>query len=97
MDIYLKNASENDIIGASPLLAPLPTDIPDTYLETAEFDCLRDEGLLYAQRLREAGANVVLNQTSGTVHGYDFCLKSDISQESIKRRIYSLKKAFEKN
>lgn len=96
-DLYLKNASENDITDASPLLAPLPTEIPDTYLETAEFDCLRDEGLLYAQRLRKAGANVVLNQTSGTVHGYDFCLKSDISQESIKKRVHSLKKAFEKN
>lgn len=36
----------------------LPGDIPDTYIETAQFDCLHDEGILYAQKLKEAGAYV---------------------------------------
>ena len=35
--------------------------IPQTYIETAEYDCLHDEGVLYAERLREAGANVDLD------------------------------------
>ena len=36
----------------------LPTEIPKTYIETAQFDCLHDEGLLYAEKLKQAGVDV---------------------------------------
>lgn len=72
----------------------LPDKIPPTYMETAEFDCLHDEGVLYAKKLREAGANVELNETKGTIHGYDSALQTQIVKTQIAKRIAFLKKCF---
>ncbi len=46
----------------SPLLAPesMLQHVPRTYLVSVEFDPLKDEGLLYAERLREAGVPVTV-------------------------------------
>lgn len=68
--------------------------LPLTYVETAEFDPLRDEGLAYAARLQAADVQVQVNETLGTVHGYDAMHKSDVSIENIDRRIAFLKSAF---
>lgn len=76
---------------ASPMHSSLPHNIPDTYIETAEYDCLHDEGVLYGKRLRETGANVTINETRGTIHGYDSALKTDIATRNIKKRIRFLR------
>jgi acetyl esterase len=39
-------------------------------ITVAEFDPLRDEGALYAQRLEQAGVQVTLIRAPGLVHGY---------------------------
>lgn len=78
---------------ASPMQAPLPEKIPTTYIETAEFDCLHDEGVAYAERLKNAGAEVELFETKGTPHGYDIASHSDVMKECMERRTAALKKA----
>lgn len=50
---YLQGANAAQRVEASPMTAQLRTPIPPAYIETAEFDCLHDEALLYAQRLRD--------------------------------------------
>jgi len=47
---------ENVKIETMPMYSIPSAGIPDTYIETVEFDCLHDEGVLYAHRLEEAGA-----------------------------------------
>lgn len=89
---YLAGASKEQRLAASPMTAPLVKAIPPTYLETAQFDCLHDEGLLYARRLKQQGASVTIYETQGTIHGYDFCLHSNITQQSIRHRLNFLKK-----
>ncbi|GFO08752.1 arylacetamide deacetylase-like 4 [Plakobranchus ocellatus] len=42
----------------SPLMAPNLKGLPPSLVVVAEFDVLRDDGLLYAHRLREAGTKV---------------------------------------
>lgn len=59
---------------ADPLGCPLHADQlelqPRTLLTVAGFDPLRDEGLLYAKRLRESGVDVELLDEPGLTHGY---------------------------
>ncbi len=52
---------------ASLLLAPSLHDLPPAYVESAQFDCLHDEGIAYAQALRAAGVAVTLHETKGTM------------------------------
>lgn len=91
---YCKNMKSEDTYNASPMHSSLPHEIPDTYIETAEYDCLHDEGILYGMRLRKAGANVAINETRGTIHGYDCALSTRIAVGNIKKRILFLKRGF---
>jgi len=70
----------------SLLKIKLPDGIPRTYIETAEFDCLHDEGLLYAERLRECGVNVSVYETRETMHGFDE-MSCEITEAAINKRI----------
>lgn len=63
---------------------------PPTYLETAEYDCLHDEGVAFAEKLREQHVPVTVRETSGTMHGYDIVRRSAITQESIMARCAAL-------
>ena len=67
---------------------------PKTYIETAEFDCLHDEGIMYAQKLIDAGAEVVINETAGTYHGYDTVTDAKIVMQNVERRIEFLRNGF---
>lgn len=42
----------------APLLAPTLTSLPPAYVVTCQQDVLRDEGLMYVQRLRNDGVKV---------------------------------------
>lgn len=64
----------------------LPFNIPSTYIETAEFDCLHDEGLLYANKLKKVGVDVIVHETHGTMHGFD-CFETEITKEALEFRI----------
>ena len=79
---------------ASPMHCRLPSVIPKTYIETAEFDCLHDDGLLYGEKLKKAGGDVEINETKGTFHGYDSQLDAKIVKENVKRRIAFLQDGF---
>ncbi len=68
--------------------------LPITYVETAEFDPLRDEGLIYISALQQKGIDVTINETKQTVHGYDAMENSEITKRSMLARIAFLKQAF---
>lgn len=91
---YSKGVRTEEMYGASPMHDSLPQSIPDTYIETAEYDCLHDEGVMYGERLQKAGAKVEINETAGTIHGYDSALKTRIAARNIERRILFLKRGF---
>ena len=55
---------------ASPLLAEDVRGFPPTYLVTAGFDPLRDEGEAFARRLAEEGVPVALRRQDDLIHGF---------------------------
>ena len=79
---------------ASPMWCDLPSALPGTYIETAEFDCLHDEGQAYAEKLKQAGVNVEINETEGTFHGYDAAIDTQIVKQQIDRRISFLRSGY---
>ena len=72
---------------ASPYAAPARASdlsgLPPAYIATAEFDPNRDEAIVYAQRLMEAGVPVELHQWRGTFHGSQAVLSAAVSQRQI--------------
>lgn len=95
--LYLKEGIHNHREYASPIEAASFENMPHAYIEVSEFDCLRDEGINYAKALQKDGIPVELHKTEGTIHGFEIAEKSEIVQESINRRIETLKKAFNDN
>ena len=76
----------------SPVEADSFEGLPPAYIETAEFDCLHDDGILYAQLLREAGIEVTLNETKGTMHGFDIAAKAPTTLAAMSKRIDFMKR-----
>lgn len=67
---YLPNPADREDWRASPLLAGTLHGLPPTYLGLAEYDPLHDEGLAYANRLRDAGNTLHLSLQPGLTHDY---------------------------
>ena len=80
---------------ASPMEAESLEGLPATYMEVAEFDCLRDEGVAYAKRLEESGIPVEFYELKGAVHGYDNAEDSPIIEEYYEKRINAIKNKLE--
>jgi acetyl esterase len=70
MDHYFPARADRGDARASTLLADDLSGLPPTYLATAGFDPLRDEGELYARRLAQAGVPVVLRRHPDLIHGF---------------------------
>ena len=56
---------------------------------------LHDDGILYAEKLRAAGIAVTLNETKGTMHGFDIVQKAPTTKAAPGARIEFMKKAFQ--
>jgi len=68
--------------------------LPPAYIETAEFDCLHDDGILYGEKLRSAGISVTLNETKGTMHGFDIVQRAPTTRQALQARVAFMKARF---
>ena len=82
---------------ASPVQANAFEGLPPAYIETAEFDCLHDDGILYEELLKNAGVETELYETKGTMHGYDIVLKAPLTKEMIAKRADYMRRMFSGN
>lgn len=92
--LYLKDGLPIKREYASPMEAASLVKMPATYVEVAEFDCLRDEGIDFASALQKSDVQVELNETQGTVHGFEIAESSELVHQILRKRIETLKKAF---
>ena len=70
IDHYVPEPGRRVEPDASPLLADDLSGQPPAHVVIAGFDPLRDEGLAYAERLRDAGVEVELASYPSTFHGF---------------------------
>lgn len=90
-EYYLGDMEPENIEYASPIEAKSLNGLPRAYIEVAELDCLRDEGIHYARRLKETGIPVEFYEIKGAVHGYDNAEESQIVEEQYQKRIQALR------
>ena len=83
-----------DYVYYSPVEAVRFDGLPPAYIETAEFDCLHDDGILYAEKLCAAGIDVTLNETKGTMHGFDIMQNASTTKAVLKERIVFMQEKF---
>ncbi|MCH1419201.1 MAG: alpha/beta hydrolase [Akkermansiaceae bacterium] len=69
-DQYVPNVEEREHPLASPLHAASLSGLPPTYLVSAGYDVLYDEGQAYAERLRHAGVPVTEQAHPTMLHGF---------------------------
>ena len=94
---YLPTLPAEHIEYASPMEAQSFAGLPAAYVEVAEFDSLRDEGLNYAAALEAAGVKVTRHKTKGTPHGFEFISNAPLTQETVRYRAEILRAAFEQD
>lgn len=68
--------------------------LPGAYIETAEFDCLRDEGAQYAAHLAREGVPCEYHPIKNAMHGYDIAVNSEFLRPVMAYRIEFLRKVF---
>ena len=90
-DLYTEKKDRHNIF-VSPAEAENYLGFPECYIETAEFDCLRDEGINLAEQLKASNVSVCLVNTKGTIHGFDVEEKSKCVRACIQRRISFFKR-----
>jgi acetyl esterase/lipase len=77
---------------AAPARATNLQGLPPAYVVAAEFDPLRDENILYALRLLEAGVPTELHVFAGTFHGSQMFANAQVSQRQQQETIAVLRR-----
>jgi acetyl esterase len=94
--LYVQNSEWRNHPYATPLNAPDVSCMPPALIITAEYDPLRDEGEVYAEKLRNSGVEVTLEREEGLIHGF-FNLFSLMDSKEDLKEIYESIGSFLKN
>ncbi|MGW0433317.1 alpha/beta hydrolase [Micromonospora sp. NPDC003197] len=80
---------------AAPARAEDLSGLPPAHIASAEFCPNRDEDILYALRLLQAGVSVELHQWAGTFHGSQAIASAEVSQRQIAELGAALRRAMD--
>lgn len=85
--LYLGKEKYRSIFDFSSLAS-----FPPTYIESAEFDPLRDEAEMLSNRLTSSGVDCDYFPVPGTPHGYDMVRSAAVVSEMMERRLEYIKR-----
>jgi acetyl esterase len=91
---YLGNARDDVPYYAAPARAVDLSGLPPAYIATAQFDPLRDEGIIYASRLLQAGVATELHNFAGAFHGSDTIQSAELSRRQLDESYAVLRRSF---
>lgn len=94
---YLGDRHPERMEYASPIEAESFMGFPPVYMEVAQYDALRDEGLSLCARLQEERIACEMHEIAGACHGFETALKSRMLQDCMDRRIAWLRKAINRS
>ncbi|WP_043732406.1 alpha/beta hydrolase [Kutzneria sp. 744] len=77
---------------ASPARAEDLSGLPPAYVSVCEFDPLRDEGLIYAHRLIQAGVPTEVHHYPGTFHGSGLVESATVSRRMAAEMLDALRR-----
>ncbi|WP_232295061.1 alpha/beta hydrolase [Parafrankia sp. EUN1f] len=81
---------------AAPARAADLSGLPRTYIDTGSADSFRDEALIYAQRLSQAGVSVDFHMWGGGFHGFDITgADAALARASVTTRADFIRRALE--
>lgn len=86
-ELYLEGNETEYLKYVSPMEEASFEKMPEAYVEVAEFDAIRDEGLLYAERLKSEEIPVEVHEVKAAPHGYDSASTSELVKTHMARRI----------
>ncbi|MFH9674968.1 alpha/beta hydrolase [Streptomyces sp. NPDC017405] len=89
---YLGDAPGPVSAYAAPARAEDLSGLPPAYIATAEFDPLRDEGILYGLRLLQAGVPVELHSYPEAFHGFGQAISADVGRRSGQESLDALRR-----
>ena len=91
---YATEDSERKNAYLNPLLSASLDRLPPAHVLLAEYDVLRTEGELYAQRLKNSGIATKVMSYEGMLHGFfHFCGFFDRGEEAIADLCEAMKEA----
>jgi acetyl esterase/lipase len=77
---------------AAPARASDLTGLPATYIDVGDLDIFRDEDILYARRLSDAGVPTELHLHPGCPHAFEALVRdADVSRRAISDRVRRLR------
>jgi acetyl esterase len=92
---YLRSEEDRQDWRFAPMNAPELAGLPPTFVQVAECDPVRDDGLAYARRLEQSGVAVQTKVYRGAIHGfYNFGGALRIAREAHRDSVDYLRAAF---
>jgi len=94
-DHYLSDPEQAREAYVSPLLSDDLSGMPSTYVMTAHFDVLRDDGANYAKALQQAGNTVEYHCFGSLVHGFmNLAPLLPVAADAFSEAVQPIRRAF---